>query len=413
MKKFLVLLGAILIVQTISLKADEEDIIWMKETHYNYYVEFSPNSNLLLTLGNHPDSQNRKGVIIFNTEGDTVKVIYNSEGLNLNMLEGIFDAHFSRDGQFLILMWDYGSMPYHRMEIYSTTTWERIKVIDMPGVLNEQYSSQIVISPDNRTIVGIISRGFYFYNVESGELIKHAENVAEGKNVSAYNAVYSKDGRYIYFTTSEGKLRFLNTSTYQVDYTYDAGYGNLAISKDGNMIAFKTGLSGQAVQIMNPASKEIIRTIPGSATGVSGIAFSNNDNYLGVSYQYATVMNIYNIQSSVISKDFTNTSFGTLSFSNDDKYIITHAAQYLILLSNNITSVNDDKDNTEFNVLYPNPTTNTVNVKFKLNLPAFTKIIVYDNTGREVKSVFQGHLDYGEQNIKADIWDLRAGNYFL
>jgi len=38
---------------------------------------------------------------------------------------------------------------------------------------------------------------------------------------------------------------------------------------------------------------------------------------------------------------------------------------------------------------------------------------VYDNTGRNVKQVFQGHLERGEQNIQGDIRGLKSGNYFV
>ncbi len=413
MKKFLVLLGALLIVQTLFLIAGEEDIVWMKKTHSIYHLEFMYNSNLFLTRGSHGS---RDGVIIFNTEGDTVKVIYNCEGLNLEDLDGIYDAHFSQDGQYLALMWEYGSMPYHRMELYSTATWERIKVIDMPVVSTTFYSTRVLISPDNRIIVGINSAGLYFFDAQNGELIKHLIDYGQdkSKDIRIYQTFYSPDGQYIYFIATDNKLRYLNTQTYQIDYTIENqkayNYG-IALSKNGNMIANMSGEN--ELHIINTITKETIFTIPVHTNEIRSLAFSNDNKFLGVSFQNSMIINIYNIQTKEIANGFKNTTFESISFSNDDKFIITNAGQYLILLSNNITSVNDDKDNTEFNVLYPNPTTNTVNVKFKLNLPAFTKIIVYDNTGREVKSVFQGHLDYGEQNIKADIWDLRAGNYFL
>lgn len=421
MKKFLIFLGALFIMQTFFLLAGEEDIIWMKATHYNYHVEFSPNSYLILSNGFHQGNDNRRGIIIFNTEGDTVKQIYNSDGLEFISSQGIWNAHFSQDGRYLVTIWEYDKdhLAHGMLEIYETNNWTAIKRIEIPGDVFSLLGCRVLISPDNNTIVGITLDGIYFYDVQSGELIKHIWDYGQDmtKNVAIANAVYSKDGSHIYFTStaklpsSESKLRFLNTQTFEVDYTYNAEAYSLAISSDGRMIAFPSYLSGIAVEVMDIETKEIIQSIPGFVTGVSGIAFSKDNQFLAVTSSTISNLKIWNIQT---GKDtlFSTGSFSSIDFSSDGQYFVSNLGRYLYLFKNNITSVND-LQNRDDNVLYPNPANNTVSIRFNLNMPGFTNVVIYDNTGREVKKVFQGHLEHCEQNIKADIRDLKSGNYFI
>jgi len=398
----------------VGYNANASDIVWMKETHNNYYVEFSPNSQLILSHGKHGGNENRLGVIIFNTAGDTIQQFYNSEGLKFRNNQGIWDAHFSQDGRYLVAIWEYDkeNISTGRIEIFNTETWESIKKIDIVGDAFSLLASKVLISPNNQIVVAVTPNGFYFYDFISGQLINHIQNYGQSLDSYPYMAVYSKDGNHIYFTSTDGRLRFLNTQTYEVDYSYNAGYGNLAISKDGSMIAFKTGLSGQAVQVMDVETKVIIRSIPGIVQAVSGIAFSNDNTHLGVAFQNQAILNIYNIPAGEIVKNLLGTSYGTLSYSYDDKYIISHASRYLILLSNNATSVTSG-NNSDLNILYPNPTNNTINIRFSLQFSGLVRISLYDEMGKLAKNLFTGHLDNGEQNVKAEVGNLKSGVYFV
>lgn len=421
MKKYLVLVGTFLILQTVFLIAGEEDIIWMKETHNNNYVEFSPNKNLFLSWGSH-GGESRKGVIIFNTDGDTVKVIYNSEGLEFRSSQGIWDAHFSRDGRFLAVIWEYDkdNLSHGMIEIFETENWTSEKKIEVPGDDFSLLGAQILLSPDNKTIVGITQEGFYFYDVQSGELLKHVWNYGQDltKNIIVAYGVYSSYGSHIYFTSTDmkpttsgdEKLRFLNTQTYEVEYTSDAITNHIAISKSGNMIT-KVANSDE-LQIINPITKEIILKIPVHTDEIRGMAFTNDENYLGVSYFFSELINIYDIKTGKIAKSITKGTYESISFSKDDIFIISHIGRYLILLSNTTTSVNDNKPGFT-NILYPNPTNGSFNIKFENKLPGVVKINLYEGTGKLIKNLFTRNLDAGEQNINSEIRGIKAGIYFI
>jgi len=85
MKRFLFLLIALFVMQTYASLADSaNDTVWTRLSHNIYALEFSPTNDYFLSYGSHGGDK-RKGVIIFNTEGDTIKVIYNRKGLNLGV----------------------------------------------------------------------------------------------------------------------------------------------------------------------------------------------------------------------------------------------------------------------------------------------------------------------------------------
>ncbi len=418
MKRFLILFSAFLIMQSVFLIADSaKDTVWKMRTHNVINLEFEPDGNLLLIHGQDNGSDNRRGIIIINTAGDTIKQIYDSEGLQFVLGQGMWDAHFSQDGRYLVVIWEYeqDNLSKGMLEIFETETWTSVKKIEIPGDAFSLLGAHVIHSPDNNTIVGTTQDGIYFYDAVSGLFLKHIPIIANNKYVAPVYSVYSKDGSHIYFTGSDGKLRFLNTQTYEIDFTYDSGYGYLAISKDGKMLAFKTGLSGKAVEVMNLETKEIIQSISGFATSVRGITFSPDNQYLAVVFEYAGNLNIYNIQNGDSIYNYTTVPPGFalvgVSISSDQKYIVTTSGNLYLYRFLPTTGVETNPIHED--IIYPNPANNLINIKFNLNMPGLTNIVIYDNTGREVKRIFQGLLDSGEQNISADVGKLQSGNYVI
>jgi WD40 repeat protein len=425
MKRFLILLGALLIMQTYaSLSDSANDTIWTRKSHYIINFEFSPTHNYFLSRGSITGS--RKGVIIFNTEGDTIKVIYESEGLEFRNTQGIWDAHFSNDGKFLIVIWEYDkdNLSHGMIEIFETENWTSIKKIDVPGDDFSLLGAQCLISPDNGTIVGITQEGFYFYDVQSGELLKHLWNYGQelNKNIIIASAKYSIDGSHIYFTSTDvnpktsgdEKLRFLNTLTYEVDYTTDARASRISISKSGNMITIFP--EKVRLDIMNPQTKEKILSIPVSPGGINSTVFSPDEKYLAVNFGHGKVIKVFDLQTGQSIYEYTTVPSGYaltgIGISPDQKYLVSSSG-YIFLYKFLPTTGIDDNPEQKEEIIYPNPTNGVFSIQFHLPTAGLTNVQIYDNTGRNVKQVFQGHLERGEQNIQGDIRGLKTGNYFI
>ncbi len=63
--------------------------------------------------------------------------------------------------------------------------------------------------------------------------------------------------------------------------------------------------------------------------------------------------------------------------------------------------------------LFPNPTDNSTNIKFNLDKKANVIIDIYDVQGVKVKSVFNGEMNSGSQQIDYPLNDLQNGNYII
>jgi WD40 repeat protein len=424
MKRFLILLGALFIMQTYASLADSaNDTIWKKETHYISYLEFSPTNNYFLSYGSHGGDK-RKGVIIFNTEGDTIKVIYNSEGLEFRGGQGIWDAHFSQDGRFLVLIWEYDkeNMAHGMLEIFETENWTSIKKIDVPGDDFSLLGAQCLISPDNGTIVGITQEGFYFYDVQSGELLKHLWNYGQelNKNIIIASAKYSIDGSHIYFTSTDvnpktsgdEKLRFLNTQTYEVDYTTDARASRISISKSGNMITKFT--EKIKIDLINPQTKESVLTIPVSPGGINSLTFSPDEKYLAVNFGHGKVIKVYDLQTGQSIYEYTTLPTGYaltgIGISPDQKYIVSSSG-YIFLYKFLPTTGIDDNPEQKEEIIYPNPANEFIFVTGEL-LGTENQIIryrLYNSSGIEVFTI-EG---LSGQPIIIPTSGLISGAYFL
>jgi WD40 repeat protein len=230
---------------------------------------------------------------------------------------------------------------------------------------------------------------------------------------------YSSDGQYIYFNATDNKLRFLNTQTYQIDYTRQdqkdyVQYGAIAISISGNLLvndAIKNEL-----RIINTQTKETIQSIPVSTGGINSLTFSPDEKYLAVNFGQGKVIKVYDLQTGQSIYEYTTVPSGYaltgIGISHDQKYLVSSSGYIFLYKFLPTTGVEKTPEQKE-DIIYPNPTNGSISVRFNLPMPGFTKISAFDNTGREVKSIFQGPLDRGEQNISSDIRGIKAGTYFI
>jgi hypothetical protein len=62
--------------------------------------------------------------------------------------------------------------------------------------------------------------------------------------------------------------------------------------------------------------------------------------------------------------------------------------------------------------MYPNPTTDFVNIDLSLNQSSDVKISIYDIAGKLVRSQ-QNEMGLGTQNIRMSVSDLNVGVYFI
>jgi len=328
-------------------------------------------------------------------------VIYNSEGLEFRGGQGIWDTHFSKDGRFLVVIWEYekDNMSKGMLEIIETENWTSVKRIDVPGDSFSLLGAQVLISPDNNTVVAITWDGFYFYDVQSGKLLNHLWDYGQvlNKNIIIASAIYSIDGSHIYFTstdvnpktTGDEKLRFLNTQTYEVDYTTDARAEKIAISKSGDKITHVR--DNNLLYVLNPHTKETILTIPVYTMNINSMVFSPDERYLAVNFGLEKVIHVYDLKTGKGVYQYTTVPSGYalvgLGISPDQKYIVSSSGYIFLYKFLPTTGVEDNPEQKE-EIIYPNPTNGSINLNIDENYYHGSWEIM-DITGR---TILQGHI---------------------
>ena len=79
-----------------------------------------------------------------------------------------------------------------------------------------------------------------------------------------------------------------------------------------------------------------------------------------------------------------------------------------------ITGINENHISTEDFTLsqnFPNPFNPMTKINFKLNQSLFTKLTVYDISGKKIKVLFDGHTNEGSYSVSFDGSDFPSGVY--
>lgn len=62
---------------------------------------------------------------------------------------------------------------------------------------------------------------------------------------------------------------------------------------------------------------------------------------------------------------------------------------------------------------YPNPAGNLANIRFQMDTYSFADVFLSDETGKKVKSIFEGSLPAGDYSFEIGTYNLPSGNYFI
>ncbi|NQU05801.1 MAG: T9SS type A sorting domain-containing protein, partial [Calditrichaeota bacterium] len=70
---------------------------------------------------------------------------------------------------------------------------------------------------------------------------------------------------------------------------------------------------------------------------------------------------------------------------------------------------------TEFKLFaaYPTPFNSTTTITYGLKIPAPTRLALYDLSGREVRTLFDGYRQAGFHSVRMNANDLSSGLYFV
>lgn len=139
----------------------------------------------------------------------------------------------------------------------------------------------------------------------------------------------------------------------------------------------------------------------------------------------AVVLGNFDVISNEINPAFQNTGIwyefftgDTLDVVNASEKITLQAGEYR-LYTNQPVNTPSITNTTSFEVealkakIFPNPAHDFVNVEFTLTKRETVNMTIYNLNGQVMKTVSEGQLPMGEQQLQVNISDLPYGNYIL
>ena len=388
---------------------DSTDIVWLKYTSEISRLQFSNDDSKILTVGSG-------GIIVFTTQnGDQIKQINPYKTL---------DGEYSSDNKLILLVRETGDSVndvYPYVDVYDALNYERLKTIKLPIVYLEG-SSKLKLSYDEQIIAVTNCTGLYFIDYQTGITKKYFDKFGTelGKPIIT-DFLFSKNGQYLILSYAidkgqgnyDGKLIYINTQTYQIDYSNSSAGGRLILSDDGKLLACGTDTKDVAVIIMNTQTHEIVGQIPGNAGWVTSLAFSPDGKFLAIGGNINGYgLNIYQTTDfSFLKFLYSNTTFSKFDISQNNEKIVASMGDQLALIKFLLTEISEESNNPA--ILYPNPTDNSLTVIFNLTVPANLGFNIFDLSGKMISNLKKGFYSPGFITEQLFLGDLPIGTYFL
>ncbi len=413
MKKFSILLGALFIMQTIiGYNASASDIVWTKQTHDVYYIQFSPDSKLIAT-------NNNGQVLIHDVETQETLFEYGP----------IYQTRFTTDGKYLV-----GFNNSSKLILIDLATKQmRDNIQNAPANIRAYDFSR-----DGKKIIATYSFMYEYsiWDIESGQIERTVKiPIVDSANTlwqTIQSIDYGKDDKTVimmglrayhqdktpgYYTLST--IHIVETETGEEKLQVNKG-GILTSSNDGSLMAEVLGNTNKiAFRVVNVNTWNEILSISGFYQNISSIGqitFSPDDKFVIAGYSgevYKVIL--YELST---GKEAYNYNIGTIyavDASKDGKFIAAGNGERLILLNAHYGSTSVKENESISDILsFPNPTnSNSVTVEFNLSNSSVTKIQLYDLSGRIVKNIDNQFLEAGNHNLEIDISNLSIGQYNL
>ena len=386
-------------------------------------INFAPDDSYIVSLDGN-------GVLRFYTVNncDTITTIsaktYGDDGFHT--------LNFSNDGKYLLTnsgkrFYQFDAKTFKLIKTFGDTTDVYLKDAYNPGFISLSSDGQYVAMVSTYYNYEEIYDSIMVYDINTGKKVKTivlpiTDAVNGQRAVGIYDIGFTLDNQYLlvngFKVYNQGKFEYTTRS----EFAYDAK--TLEISKIsnipwlGNKMSkdWSTGVKydGSTITIFKYPSNEIIRTMLHYAhTEDLSFDFSNDNKYIIID-DMAGLLEVLNLSTGDTIANWNKGSKANLHISNNDKYFIVDNYNVLQLFKTpwNSDFVADKKDN-ETTILYPNPTNNTVTISLELTEPSKISAGIYDQNGKEIKTISYGLLGTGLQSITVDVSYLSTGSYFL
>jgi WD40 repeat protein len=415
MKKFLVLVVTAILF-SLSLSAQDTDTAWTRQTLGEDIldVKFSPDGSKIAT------AHNSGWVRLWSSiSGEVIKSLPTTSGY-ANAVA------FSNDGKFL-----YIGTEGKGMLKYDLTTFQIIQTYfnDTPTA-NSIFN--ISISNDNTKLFiagNVIDSGkhstVFVVDEVSGKIINTLDSSREQMKL-----IFSSDNKYLatfknYNNPIDQSIHYQLTLwdalTYQKIKTLDdtkETINDIAFSSIANTIVALEGRN--ILKVWSLPGGQLIKDLNLQVLNIDAISFFKSVNKAVISFADLANKGLNGIF------DFNSFSFDSylvnghanskkISISFSDSLAVCSRGYYLFLYNfiSATVQIQNPVQKTDSDIIIPNPLTNQALIKFNLPYSGMTKIILLNEIGIEITSLFNSFLDAGNNEVSVNITNIPSGNYFV
>jgi hypothetical protein len=107
----------------------------------------------------------------------------------------------------------------------------------------------------------------------------------------------------------------------------------------------------------------------------------------------------------------TPTQRGRLLIASSDGFMHDTSNATFVILAKPIAGVAETSDALREISLYPNPASNSVEIRWTQGTAASTSVTIYDRSGRTVSAIDAGYIEAGSQRLTVSVESLPAGTY--
>ena len=409
-KKLFLSIIAVIILLCASAKADElPDTVWTLwiGADYIYSVKFYPNDNLKFVNTGDNFLQMRNTL--------NGEVIWRNKTYS-----NPFDLDFSPSGDTLVSIQLDGKIIF-----YNSLTGDSLFSLHCDSAYTTEHGmiptqgNTIDFTRDGRYL---IASALTYYgaadniiNVWDAKTFKKIKTVRFG--VNEYRIAVSKDSKYFITTESYDNkcaVRLWRISDWQVDTIlgyHDTRIRAVDISPDCKLAA--TIDDWGIVKVWDLINKKLIKSKNITSLSWPTISFSKDNLYLIAGDENPDIGHTYlydfNSEQIIYTYNFANY---ISDLTDNMKYILVSADGMLYMLNGKFyTSIEEQKNQNNYSIIYPNPTDGIVNIEFTFPFNEQTNIMIYDIRGNIITTIFNDFLIVGEHSFQWNTNNTTNGTY--
>lgn len=407
-KIFLSIVLAFFVLQAALAQGEENKVLWVKEIDKQVRIcKFMPDDNFIMNNAYNLLQIRRT------EDGGLVREVDFSQGLEY--------VDISKDGKYVAVV-GIGKL----FKILDINTLEVYRDFKLPIILWQSFEgvSSVSFSPDGSKLAATamghphpeINSKIYIFDIESGEIIKELGDSV----INWYYVKYSPDGKYLALAMRNYpySVQIYDANTYELYWepSNQGGAGgridDMEFSHDSKMLAIQNGVIGMPLRIYDIVEKTTILEEFNQEAWSRSFVFSPDDRRLYLSKPFLSYYDIYERNVVQVISNKIN-GLGSLYINIKGNKLISRSALGLVLFQIQSVSSISDKSINELNILFPNPTENTISLNYELNYPSDVSYIITNSIGEQIKQNDLGFFEPGNHELIINIGEIQTGAYFL